>query len=557
MSENINISKIFIEKGFLLDREMLDFLNQLGDKEIANEVLNKIAVVSQKKVITKSLVNENIEKIKPLLFELDNEKKKLVDKYFVNVQISVEVKKERSIEDKDGKKYDNKNDNVKDLNRNILKDLNLNKNKIKILSSPVISPQKLEVKDFVKYFRNRYNFMKKILQENPALENLISIDKINHNKNFSIIGIVNNKIITKNKNIILEVEDLTGKANLLISQNKNTIYEKSKEILLDDVIGFKCSGSRDFLFVDDFFYPDCYLKEKKKTSEDVYVLFISDIHVGSKNFLEKNFNKFIDWLSNNDCDEKQKKILEKIRYLFVVGDTIEGVGVYPGQEKNLVIKDIKKQYEVLSEFYKKVPKHITIIQCAGQHDAVRIAEPQPAVGEDFAKYLYEVENLHLVSNPSLIEIESDNCLKNGNKCEDGIKILMYHGASMHGIINEIEELRLSKAHSTPAKVIKHMLLRRHLAPTHGLTIYIPNEDFMLIKEIPDIITTGDLHRTDIDSYNNILIIANSCWQSMTDFEEKMGNIPDPCKIPILNLRTREIRILDFSDDFDKTQEMEK
>ena len=103
-----NTLKLFLEKGFLLDKEMLDFLNELDDSEVANEILDKIAVVSRKKIITKSLVGDNIDKIKPILFELDGEKKKLVDKYFVNVSISVEVKKERSIEDNAEKvaKYD-------------------------------------------------------------------------------------------------------------------------------------------------------------------------------------------------------------------------------------------------------------------------------------------------------------------------------------------------------------------------------------------------------------------------------------------------------------------
>ena len=156
----------------------------------------------------------------------------------------------------------------------------------------------------------------------------------------------------------------------------------------------------------------------------------------------------------------------------------------------------------------------------------------------------------VVSNPSLIEIESGNCSLNGKKIAEGIKVLMYHGASMHPIINEIESLRLSNAHHTPAKAIKHLLLRRHLAPTHGDMIYIPNEheDQLVIQDVPDIMTTGDLHRTDIDSYNNVLIISNSCWQSITAFEEKVGNKPDPCKVPILNLKTRAIKILDFSDD---------
>lgn len=529
-----NILKLFIEKGFLLDKEMLDFLNELGDEGVAKEIVDKIAIVSHKKVITKNLVNENLDKIKPLLFELDKEKKKLVDKYFVNVSISVEVKKERSVE------YIDKREGIETIR--------VKRGSVKILSSPVIASQKLEVKDFIKYFRNRYNFLKSVLQQRPELDNLISIDKITGNRDFSIIGIVSEKNITKNKNIILTVEDLTGKCRLLINQNKEGVYKKSKEILLDDVVGFKCNGSKDFLFVNDLFYPDCFLKEKKKSDEEVYVLFISDIHVGSSNFLEKNFEKFIRWLNGEDCDARQKEVLKRIMYLFVVGDSIDGVGIYPGQEKDLAIKDIKKQYEKLAEFYKKIPKYISIIQCAGQHDGVRVAEPQPPLGEDFAEPLHRIDNLYLVSNPSLVEIEGGNNLKDG-KIKEGFKVLMYHGASMHGIVNEIEELRSANAHATPARIVKHILFRRHLAPTHGETTYIPdkNEDSMMIKEVPDIIVTGDLHKPEIDSYNNILIIACSCWQSMTAFEEKVGNQPDPCKVPILNLKTREIKILDFSE----------
>ena len=87
MSENI--LKVFIERGFLLDREMLDFLKEFGDDKLASEIINKIAIISKKKIITKTLVNENLDKIKPILFELDNENKKLVDKYFVNLSISL------------------------------------------------------------------------------------------------------------------------------------------------------------------------------------------------------------------------------------------------------------------------------------------------------------------------------------------------------------------------------------------------------------------------------------------------------------------------------------
>lgn len=519
--------KIFIEKGYLLDKDMLAFLNELEDEDVANEIINKIAIISRQKIITKSLVDQNIDKIKPILYGLDSQKRDMVSRFFSNVQISFGVSKE-------------------DIDENNLVDIDLeegdDKNAyLKIISSPTIAQQKLTVKDFVKHFKSRYNLIKNILVTNSHLENLTSIDKISgNNRNFSIIGIVTNKSVTKNKNLILDVEDLTGRTKLLINQNREEVYEKSKEILLDDVIGFNCSGTKDFLFVNDLFFPDGHLKEKHHSEEDIYAIFTSDIHIGSGNFLEHNFSRFVNWLSGVGCDDKQKETLKKIKYMFVVGDSIDGVGIYPGQEKDLKIKDIVDQYKRLSEFYEKIPSHINIIQCAGQHDAVRVAEPQPPIGTDFGESLHKFNNLHLVSNPSLVEIDG------------GIKVLMYHGASMHGVISEIEELRMSNAHSTPAKVVKHLLLRRHLAPSHGSTVYIPDarEDPMVIKEVPDIITTGDLHRTDIDKYNGVLIICNSCWQSITAFEEKVGNQPDPCKVPIVNLKTGSIKILDFSEDED-------
>ena len=56
--------------------------------------------------------------------------------------------------------------------------------------------------------------------------------------------------------------------------------------------------------------------------------------------------------------------------------------------------------------------------------------------------------------------------------------------------------------------------------------------------------------------NNILLIASSCWQSITPFEEKVGNEPEPCRVPLFNLKTREIKILDFSDVKGEIKEVE-
>ena len=369
-----------------------------------------------------------------------------------------------------------------------------------------------------------------------GLDNLTSINKISGGRtNFTLIGMVTEKRTTKNKNLIIKFEDLTGEINALVKLGKDC-FKDAAELQLDDVVALKCSGSSEIVFVQDVIYPESILTNKIKFNEDSCVAFISDIHVGSNKFLAKEFESFIYWLDSDN------ELAKKIKYIFIVGDTVDGIGVFPGQERVLDLNSLKDQYDVLASYLKKVPKRITMFMCPGQHDASRVPEPQPIVDKFYAGALYDVENLILVSNPCTV------------KLIEGIKefnILMYHGASIHSFINNIEELRLIKAHKHPAKAVKHMLKRRHLAPSHGVSasiVYVPNseKDPLVISQIPDILCTGEVHRLDVERHNGVLILTGSCWQAQTEFEEKIGNIPDPCKVPVYNLKTHELKILDFT-----------
>jgi len=505
----------FMKKGFLLDNEMLNFFSQLSNEEVASQILSKIENTGER-IITKSVINKNLPKMGGIFSSLGDEKKKLVERFFVNFSMNIEIKKEKYIEQE--KESEEKGNTT---------------NHLKIISPSIILAKKIEVEDFVKHFRSRYSDIKQILQDRKELQNLTPLDKINgQRQSVSVIVLVSGKRITKNKNLLLEIEDLTGGGLALVNRNKPELYEKAQSTLMDEVIGLKCTGSREMLFVNDLIYPDAAIYEKKKAEQEVYALFTSDIHVGSDKFLEENFLKFIDW-TNGKINHKQE--IEKIKYLFITGDNVDGVGTYPGQENFLKINDMSKQYEKLAELLGMIRKDIRIIMCPGQHDAVRVAEPQPAIGEDYAAPLYKLKNLTLVTNPCYLSLA------------EGFEVLMYHGAGFHGVINDIDSLRVINAHNKPSLVVKELLKRRHLAPSHSSVVYIPGEkDPLFIRRIPDIITTGEMHKADIDSYNNILIIANSCWQSTTAFEEKVGNHPDPCKVPMLNLKTREIKILDFS-----------
>jgi len=524
------ILKLCLEKKILLDSETFKLLSQL-DYEEAKKMIDIISGLNEK-IITKAFITKNVEQIGDRMSD-----KKVVEKIKLTFGVQLEI--HREYEEKQDQGFANPIlEETKEKEQVCI----FNKN-LKILYSLANITRKIKPIDFTIHFRNRYTEMKKILQDRKELENLSSINKITGKRQaLSIIGMVFDKRVTKNKNIILEIEDMTGRMGVLINKDKKEVYEKAKNILKDDVIAIKGFGDNEILFANDIYYPDTIITEKAYLDRDENVAFISDIHLGSSFFLEDKFLKFIDWINGEVGDKTQKEEAKKIKYLFIVGDVVDGVGIYPGQEEQLTIKDIKEQYARLTEYLKKIRKEITIIIAPGQHDAVRVAEPQPFIGKDYAEPLYELENVVLVSNPSLVEIT--------NEKKRGIKILLYHGASMHSFVNEIEDLRTTNCHDTPARVVKEMLKRRHLAPLHSSVIYIPNEKYdpMMIREVPDIIVTADFHRPDSDYYNNIQIICCSCWQKTTPFEEKVGNHPLPCRVPILNLQTRKLKILDFSEE---------
>ena len=48
-----SILKSFLEKGFLLDRELVNFFSELNDEELALDIINKISTASKRKIITK------------------------------------------------------------------------------------------------------------------------------------------------------------------------------------------------------------------------------------------------------------------------------------------------------------------------------------------------------------------------------------------------------------------------------------------------------------------------------------------------------------------------
>ena len=407
--------------------------------------------------------------------------------------------------------------------------------------------RKRTVKDFVDYFRSRYAFLKNLLQQRQELQHVVSISRAlqkQDSESVALIGIVYDKIVTGNGNILITLEDTTGIVKVFVGSAKQDLFQIAEKICVDEVIGVSGNISKKMVFSNSLIFPDVPLSNNplKHSDDDVLAAFISDIHFGSKHFLEANFVKFIDWVNGKSTDEHQQKLSKKLKYLFVIGDVVDGVGVYPGQEKDLLYTDIREQYHYAYTLFSQLRQDLRIIMCPGNHDATRATEPQPPINKLYAPELYTLPHLQFVSNPCLVNIHS-------SKQFEGFNVLMYHGASFHYYIDNVPQLRQLKARDNPGQVLRLLLQKRHLAPSHSSTTYVPytDDDPLLIKKVPDVIVSGDMHKSDLSHYNGVIVINSSCWQKKTAFQEKTGNNPDPCKVPLFHLKTRETTMLDFSD----------
>jgi DNA polymerase II small subunit len=415
---------------------------------------------------------------------------------------------------------------------------------VKIISSFEEHSNEIGVRDFTLYFNSRLSSLQKILYSRDELRGVLSISRIiakKERESVSLIGMVTDKHITKNNNIILTLEDSTGQIKVLVNKNKPEIYEPSKDIVPDEVIGISGVSGDNIVFANNVLWPDIpSINEMKKSENEAYALFLSDLHVGSKDFLGEDFDRFLKWINQETGNEKQKEIASKVKYIFIVGDLIDGVGIYPGQEGDLVIKGAGEQYEECARLLSMIPKHISLIICPGNHDSLRVAEPQPPLKPEFSQQIYNLPNAIVVSNPSLINIHSD-------KTFSGFNVLLYHGYSFDYYVANVDSIRNKGGYDRADLIMKFLLKRRHLAPTHTSTLYVPytNMDPLIIDTVPDFFVTGHIHKSAVANYKNITLISGSCWQSKTEFQEKVGHHPEPSRVPIVNLSTREVKILRF------------
>lgn len=340
---------------------------------------------------------------------------------------------------------------------------------------------------------------------------------------------ISEKKITKNGHILFKLEDLTGTINALVPVSNKRLLAFCSSLLLDDVIGIEGKLSNELFIIDQIFQPDIPQKETKTTEEDINLVLISDMQIGSELFLRKNFEKFLSWLKGEVGDEKAREQAGKVKYLTVCGDVVDGIGIYPGQENGLEITDIFEQYKMFSDFMLEVPDYIHVVVCPGNHDAVKTADPQPKLPKDLIPDLYDRDNVTLIGSPGMVEVH-------------GLKTLMYHGTSFDDIIAELPHTSYDQSESVMIESLK----RRHVHPIYGGKPITPGKkDHLIIEETPDIFHTGHIHRNGYANYKGVICINSGTWQQVTPYEIKLGHKPTPCILPIVEMKYGRINVLHF------------
>ena len=376
--------------------------------------------------------------------------------------------------------------------------------------------------------KNRFNKYKQIMydrQDSRKITRISTLVQHTDQNEHKIAGLLKsrNKL---DKSYEIELEDESTDLKLLVTDGNN--IRKVESFLIDQMVIADIVFSKK---IGKFIVKNCYsldvpaeVFQSVEGVEPVYGVFLSDIHVGSKTFLNREFQDFLNWINGRSGD---LEVVSKIRYVVIAGDLVDGIGVYPGQEEELTELNLSKQYDEFAGLMAQIPKSIKIFVSPGNHDATRQALPQPPIFKRYAKALYEMDNVILLGDPCLVRLH-------------GVNTLVYHGQSLVDIVGSSPGITFDK----PAEAMKVLLKARHLAPTHGSTrVALEGDDKLVIKIVPNIFHCGHIHTVQTLKYKGTLLINSGTWQDQTQFQKRMGIVPNPAIAVVVDLNSLKVKMM--------------
>jgi DNA polymerase II small subunit len=255
----------------------------------------------------------------------------------------------------------------------------------KVLFDPTLKITSGEgINGYNSLFASRFNKLKRIISDRPEskmLKTIASVKVAKSDEDMYVCGLVTARISERNITKLL-LEDPSGSFEGIIFDND---LRETADLLLNDQfimarVGF---GKNSGLIIKDLISPDIPDQASNRSESETFAVFLSDLHIGSKYFMEEEFSEFVSWLSSPD------PVARKIRFVLIGGDAVDGVGIYPNQDKELVCQTIEEQLKKLENLISKIPEYVKIFIMPGNHDPGRRALPQPAIPKKYNAGLWE------------------------------------------------------------------------------------------------------------------------------------------------------------------------
>ena len=236
-----------------------------------------------------------------------------------------------------------------------------------ILFDPTLNLASAEgVKGFTALFSSRYAKLKKIISNRPEAKLIKTISTVKSSKSKDevyVCGLVTDRRTDRNVTKIT-LDDQSGNMETIVIDED--LKKVASGLLMDQLVMEKIVTSKNGGFiVKDIILPDIPERATNRSKTEAYAVFVSDLHVGSKYFMEKEFLDLVAWFSSPD------PIAKKVRFFVLGGDVVDGIGIYPNQDKELVALNTQDQLKMLYDILDKVPKHIKVFIAPGNHDPGR------------------------------------------------------------------------------------------------------------------------------------------------------------------------------------------
>lgn len=390
-------------------------------------------------------------------------------------------------------------------------------------------PPGTPIDGYSRLFSARFRDLGRLLRGRPTLENLRPIrDARSQEGVASVLGMVRQaRQTTKSRHTIVTLDDDTGSIDVLVPRDSPAL---KVPFVLDEVVGLRLRFGRErdrIPLVLGVERPDVAVtRNVGRCPDGRRAILLSDLHVGSRAFLSDGWASLVEFLAGKG---PEPELARSIDFAVIAGDLVDGIGIYPRQERDVAIADVVEQYTELGRRLRELPERLTIVAVPGNHDAVSPAEPQPPLPANLTRAL--PTNVRVLSNPATFSLA-------------GVVVTAYHGRGFDDLIPALP----NASYSRPTEVMRRMLQMRHLAPIYGSrTPLAPAvRDGLVIDPVPDIFLTGHLHTYGVDRYRDVLLVNASTWQGETQYQRMRNITPAPCRAALVDLRSLETVTLDCS-----------